>query len=135
MVSNLNNKLKELREEKDLSLDELGRLVNIPKTSLSNYERAKRQPKRDVWDKLADFFGVSTAYIMGLSQERNVINWDEHDTKLTESHFRSIDMFEKVINLDKLEEKIELRIDEKPLSKEERKALSLFIEALRELRK
>ncbi len=45
-------------------------------------------------------------------------------------------MLDKGFDLDVLlDEKIELRIDEKPLSKEEHKALSLFIEALRELRK
>lgn len=131
----MSNRLKQLREEKGFSLNEMSEKTGFPYQTLRNYEIEKRQPKRDVWDKLADFFEVSTAYIMGLSQERNVINWDEHDAKLTDSHFRSIDKFKKVINLDHLDENIELRIDEIPLSKEERKALSLFIEALRELRK
>lgn len=131
----MSNRLKQLREEKGFSLNEMSEKTGFPYQTLRNYEIEKRQPKRDVWDKLADFFGVSTAYIMGLDNEREKIDWSEHDAKLTSSDFYSLYMYEKGIDLDKLDENIELRIDEIPLSKEERAALSLFIEALRELRK
>ena len=44
------NRLKELRENKGLSLEDLSKEINIPKTSLSNYERYKREPKIEVWN-------------------------------------------------------------------------------------
>ena len=64
------NRLKELREANGLTLDELSAAIDIPKTSLSNYERGVRSPKTEVWSKLANLFNVDTPYIMGLSNSR-----------------------------------------------------------------
>jgi len=66
------NRLKEMRTEKNLSLDELSNLIQIPKTSLSNYERGEREPKIETWKQLANFFEVDPAYLMGLSQFKNI---------------------------------------------------------------
>ncbi|EPI25480.1 MULTISPECIES: helix-turn-helix domain-containing protein [Enterococcus] len=68
------NRLRQLREEKGYSLRELGLKVGMSASVLGNYEREDRQPKLDVWEKLADFFDVSTSYIMGISDERNEVN-------------------------------------------------------------
>lgn len=69
------NRLKELREEKQLSLGELSKAlakqgVKISKASLNNYERGEQNPRGNTWEILAKFFGVSSSYIMGLSNER-----------------------------------------------------------------
>lgn len=65
------NRLKELREELGLSLSTLSKELDIPKTSLSNYERGEREPRLDVWVRIADYFGVDPAYLMGLSDIKN----------------------------------------------------------------
>lgn len=70
------NRLKDLRNEKDLSLDDLSKLVNIPKTSLSNYERGNREPKIEIWTELANFFDVDVSYITGLSEIRKTSKFD-----------------------------------------------------------
>lgn len=70
----MKNRLRELREEKKLSLRELSDLVGMSAAVLGNYERGDRQPKIDAWQKLADFFDVSPSYIMGISDERNELN-------------------------------------------------------------
>lgn len=70
----MKNRLRELREEKKLSLRELSELVGMSAAVLGNYERGDRQPKIEAWQKLADFFDVSTSYIMGISDERNELN-------------------------------------------------------------
>lgn len=66
------NRLKELRDEKKLSLEELSKEIDIPKTSLSNYERGKREPKIDVWKQIADYFKVPVAYLMGLTDTKEL---------------------------------------------------------------
>ena len=71
------NRLKELRENKGLSLEDLSKEINIPKTSLSNYERYKREPKIEVWNKLAKYFDVSTAYLMGLDFSKDYRKMDD----------------------------------------------------------
>lgn len=71
----MSNRLKELRESRGLSLDELSREVNIPKTSLSNYERGNREPKIEIWNHLAEFFNVPVAYIMGISNSKKDLDF------------------------------------------------------------
>lgn len=64
------NRLRELREEKGFSLKKLGEEVDMSASVLGNYERGDRNPKVDIWEKLATYFDVSTSYIMGISKER-----------------------------------------------------------------
>jgi transcriptional regulator with XRE-family HTH domain len=75
----LQNRLKELRELKGLSLDDLSRSIGIPKTSLSNYERGNREPKIEVWEKIAIFFDVPVAYLMGISNSRTNLDLFDFD--------------------------------------------------------
>lgn len=71
------NRLKELREERKISLQELQAElqkefnVKIGRASLNNYERGIQVPKQDTWQLLAKYFHVDAAYIMGLSPIRN----------------------------------------------------------------
>lgn len=64
------NKLRELREEKNLSLAKLSKEVGISAGALGNYERGVREPKIETWEKLATYFNVPTAYLMGVSDEK-----------------------------------------------------------------
>ena len=59
------NRLKELRKEKGLTLTELGKKVQIPNNTLSQYENEKRTPKTETWQALADYFNVSVPYLQG----------------------------------------------------------------------
>lgn len=59
------NRLKELRKEKGLTLKQMGQLLNMPDSTLSQYENGRRKPKEEIWQKLADFFGVSVPYLQG----------------------------------------------------------------------
>lgn len=78
------NRLKELRERENLSLEELSTKVNIPKTSLSNYERAQREPKIEIWEKIADFFNVPVPYLMGMTDSISEKIFFEVDTRALE---------------------------------------------------
>lgn len=59
----MSNRLKELRQKNNLTLKELGKKVDMLDSTLSQYENGKRNPKDEVWQKLADFFNVSLNYI------------------------------------------------------------------------
>lgn len=65
------NRIKELRQEKGLTLKELGKKVGLRDNTLSQYETGKRTPKDSTIEKIADFFNVSTSYLMGFSTERD----------------------------------------------------------------
>lgn len=59
------NRLRELRQKKHLTLEELGNAVGMLNSTLSQYENGKRNPNNEVWQQLADYFEVSVSYIKG----------------------------------------------------------------------
>lgn len=65
------NRIKELRQSKNLSQAELAERVGITRQGISLYEKGKRTPKLEMWQKLADFFGVSVPYLQGISSVKD----------------------------------------------------------------
>ena len=66
----MKNRLKALRMEKDLTLDEIQSKTGIKRGTYNNYENGVTEPKLETWQKLADFFEVPTEYLMGLTNDR-----------------------------------------------------------------
>ncbi len=60
-------RLKRLRGFKNKTLDELAKDLETTKTTLSRYENSKRVPDALFIKKLADYFKVSSDYLLGLS--------------------------------------------------------------------
>ncbi|PJZ14769.1 hypothetical protein BHU41_12780 [Lactobacillus crispatus] len=59
------NRLKELRKEKGLTLDEIQGETGINRGTYNNYESGKTKPNEKTWRELADYFDVSIAYLKG----------------------------------------------------------------------
>ena len=58
-------RLKKLREEKGLSLDQASKQMGISKHNLINYERRSSVPSFQRLIQLADFFECSLYYLVG----------------------------------------------------------------------
>lgn len=85
----IQEKLKDLRVERGLNLDELSKATNISKSALGSYENDDyKEINHGSIITLAKFYGVSTDYLLGLTENRNHSN-----TELTELHL-SDDMVE-----------------------------------------
>lgn len=67
----LGKRLKMLRSEKKITQEELGKVVNVTKVSISGYENGNRTPDTETLQKLADFFNVSTDYLLGRADTKN----------------------------------------------------------------
>lgn len=65
------NRLKFLREEKNLTQGDIAKLLNITIAAYSYYENEKRDMTPDTIIKLAEYFNVSTDYLLGKSDIRN----------------------------------------------------------------
>ena len=63
-------RIRELREDRDLTQRELAVVLNCSQQVYSNYELGQRDIPTDVLIRLARFYGVSTDYILGLTQQR-----------------------------------------------------------------
>lgn len=60
------DKIRELRENLNMTQEEFAKAINISRSALSNYERSFRQPEYDVLKKIAKFCNVTTDYILEL---------------------------------------------------------------------
>ncbi|WMJ81994.1 helix-turn-helix transcriptional regulator [Clostridium sp. MB40-C1] len=70
----LGDRLKELREEKQLTQEELGKLLNVSRQTVSGYESEDNEPSIQNLIKLADIFNVSLDYLLGRTKERVNLN-------------------------------------------------------------
>jgi len=62
-AENFGEKLKTLRESRELKIMDIQRLTGISRTSLYNWEKNVRSPKSvEVFQLLADFFKVPITY-------------------------------------------------------------------------
>jgi repressor LexA len=61
-------RIKELRTKKGLSQEQLAKILNIDRSTVNKYESGQSRPIRYI-NKLADLFGVSADYILGLDGE------------------------------------------------------------------
>lgn len=68
----LNENIKKLRLAQNISQVELARRLNVSKQSVSNWENDNIQPSIDMLIKIANCFGVSTDYLLGLSTEKTI---------------------------------------------------------------
>ncbi|EME8160480.1 helix-turn-helix domain-containing protein [Enterococcus faecium] len=64
-------RLKELRVEKKLTLEELANAIGTTKTTLSRYENGERSPKLQLVGALANYFNVDMTWLSGLEEECN----------------------------------------------------------------
>lgn len=70
-MATLADRLKELRTEKSLSQTKLAELFNISQQAVSHYEKGVRDIDTSLIKNLANFFDVSTDYLLGISEIRN----------------------------------------------------------------
>lgn len=60
------SRLKDLRNDKKIGQNELAILLNLSNASISYWENARQEPSASAIYKLANFFNVSTDYLLGL---------------------------------------------------------------------
>lgn len=58
-------RLKELRMAKKVTQEELGQHLGFRDSTISQYESGSREPDYDTLLKIAEFFGVTTDYLLG----------------------------------------------------------------------
>lgn len=59
------DRLEDLMKDKDLNSTKLAKHTGIPRGSISNWLNKKRTIQIDALCVLADFFGVTTDYLLG----------------------------------------------------------------------
>lgn len=91
-MSNLGDRIKDLRKQKNLSQSELADKVGISYAQIGRYETKGSQPPAETLKKIADALGVSPDFLIyGTSDEKA-------KTKLTDADL--INQFKAIENMD-----------------------------------
>lgn len=73
-MNNMGAIIKQLRLQKGLTQEELGKVIGVQKSAIRKYESGMVQNiKRSSIKKLADFFGVSPSYLLGYEDSSTTI--------------------------------------------------------------
>lgn len=65
------NRLRELREEKDFKMNKIASELGMPYTTYVGYEKGTRKLNDQVLKQFASYYGVTTDYILGVTDEKN----------------------------------------------------------------
>ena len=113
--SALAQRLRYLRSAKKLKQVDVATAVNISSRTYSNYERAYRMPDLRILTSLADFFNVSTDYLLGRTTLRyrypkdkkaltNFINGNEAVLRVADSQLDNKALYDRNLFEDDQEE-------------------------------
>ena len=64
--------LKQLRKSHNLTQEELGLRIGLSKAVVSKYENGMGYPTFDMLIQIADYFGVTTDYLLGVTKDKTV---------------------------------------------------------------
>jgi transcriptional regulator with XRE-family HTH domain len=67
----LYQRIRELREDKDLTQTQMGEILSCSQRVYSNYERGDLDIPTEILIKLADFHNVSVDYILNRTHNKN----------------------------------------------------------------
>lgn len=73
------NRIRELRKERNMSLRDLAVELNMSFSNIATIERGESQLREDTTKLFADYFNVSSDYLLGLSDQRKVIQTTYHE--------------------------------------------------------
>lgn len=74
MSKDLAVRIKELRTKKGYTQKELAALLGVGQTTIANYENGIRIPDTEKMNKIADLFQVSFDYLLGRTENKQVLN-------------------------------------------------------------
>ena len=92
-------RLKQLRKEHKLTQTDLGNKINVTKVSISGYENGNRSPDTETLTRLADYFDVSTDYLLGRSDVRTMAGTAPQDDENLRQPQKDVVTF--FVNLDR----------------------------------
>ncbi len=64
-MGNFNKVLRALRTSKNMTQDELAKILRISRSTVGMYEKGDREPDYETLEAIADYFNVSIDYLLG----------------------------------------------------------------------
>jgi transcriptional regulator with XRE-family HTH domain len=84
------DRLRELRNEKDITQVDLGKLIKVAGPTINRYENGQREPDSDKLDVLAKYFNVTSDYLLGRIDDKNLFVKENLDLICGEMSFEEL---------------------------------------------
>ena len=87
-------RLRELRNKKEITQTELGNIIGVSKSSVNMYERGAREPGFETLEAIADYFNVDMDYLMGRSEDKASSSYepiDKQNPEISDPDIRRIE--------------------------------------------
>nr|WP_063828978.1 helix-turn-helix transcriptional regulator [Paenibacillus sp. FSL R7-269] len=134
-----NDRLKELRIERSLTQDQLAIKLDIPSATIRRLEASNSIPRRDRLILLANFFNVSTDYLLGETDDKTPsrkkeIQEEKQETNNIDPYYKLTDKDEKDIGKDlermlaDLESNEALAFNGEPMDEETKRLFAISLE-------
>lgn len=78
-MSSFASRLRRLRERKGMTQKDIANHFQLGESTVSMYEQGKREPDFDLLERIADYFEVSTDYLLGRTDQRNNVIQQHED--------------------------------------------------------
>lgn len=79
-------RIADLRKHRGLSQYQLAKLLNIATSTLGMYETGKRKPNVEMLEQIAEFFNVSTDYLLGRDPKEDNLKTADKNVQLIAAH-------------------------------------------------
>ena len=66
----MQNRIRELRKENKMTMKQLGEIIGVAESTISQYETGKREPDNEMLLRLAEHFGVTVDFLLGASAQK-----------------------------------------------------------------
>ena len=109
-MANFSTILKRMREELQLTQEQLSARLDISRSRLASYEQGVREPDLETLEIFADFFNVDIDYLVGRSDHSTKLTQDDEiqtiaahkndpDKEWTEEELKEIEEFKKFVRM------------------------------------
>ena len=98
-MKELHERLRDLREDHDLTQKEVSAYLGVSQQAYSNYEKGRNRIPSDVVKALTDFYKVSADYILGTDAG------SFEDINLGQTYVGRITMYDMMVVIQKVERK------------------------------
>ncbi|MEN6567137.1 MAG: helix-turn-helix domain-containing protein [Veillonellales bacterium] len=82
-MASFSERLRELRERKDVKQKEVGAVIGVSESSIGKYESGDRTPDPDALIKLADYFEVTLDDLLGRKIPKGIITKDDPNPEIS----------------------------------------------------
>ena len=74
----MENRIRALRKQRGITMKQLGEVVDLAESTISQYETGKREPDNETLLKISEYFGVTVGYLLGVETDTSTAK-NNHD--------------------------------------------------------